>query len=142
MLASSEGARTRMVTWRGVAGEVQGGLPGGVAPADDVHVLPRQRRGLRHRAAVEDAGAGQRVELGDLEPPVAGPGCDDDDLAPIARAAVEADREAVVRAREVGHAVHEQEPRTEERRLLVGLLGEAAAADASRESEVVADERA
>ena len=38
--------------------------------------------------------------------------------------------------------MHEQEARAEGDRLLVGLLGETAAADAHREAEVIADQRA
>ena len=45
-------------------------------------------------------------------------------------------------ASEGGRSMHEQEARAERDRLLVGLLGEPAAADAHGEAEVVADQRA
>ena len=57
----------------GVLGQVEGGLACGVGPADDEYVLAGD--GWRHHAcrAVEDAGADQAIEFGNVEVAVGTP---------------------------------------------------------------------
>ena len=69
-----------------VAREVQGGLARRVPAPRDEGVLAAQRVGLRGRAAVEDAGAVQRLERGDAQAAVAGAGGEDHRTGPDAPA--------------------------------------------------------
>jgi hypothetical protein len=62
----------------GVAGEMDGGLPGRVGPADHNHALAGHGFGLGHSGAIEDSRAEQRVQPGDRQAAVADPGGDDD----------------------------------------------------------------
>ena len=61
----------------GVLREVQGGLAGRVATADDVHRVAGHRARLGDRGAVEDPAPDERLHLGQVEPAVVDPGGDD-----------------------------------------------------------------
>ena len=95
------------------------------------------------RRAVEDARAGQLLELGDVEragTPRRWRG------SPRGRSPLPSrelhDVPAALEARMPVTALHQQEPGAEHPRLLVGALRQLGAAHAAREAEVVADQRA
>ena len=141
MLSASDAPRTTTVTRR-VAGEVERGLAGGVAAADDVDVLARESLRLGRRGAVVDAGALQLGETRCLEPAVLDaerehdrPGGDGDAVGGV-------DGEAAVEQLELDDALRQPEARPEQPRLLVGALRELAARESAREAEVVPDQRA
>ena len=144
MPASSESARTTRVTRRGVAGEVQRGLPGGVGAADDVDVALRQAGRLGRSTPVVDARPRERVELGDAQTTVAGTGREQDGSRAQHAALRELD-EDLVAARipsQTGCSLHQHEAGAEHPGLGVGALGEPPTGHAGREAQVVADERA
>jgi len=62
----------------GPPGQVQRGLPGGVAASGDEHVAPAHGRCLAGRGAVENPPALQVFQVRDAEPLVGGAGRDDD----------------------------------------------------------------
>ena len=125
-----------------VAREMQGRLTGGVSAAGDERLLALQRRGLGGRATVEDARAAQALQRGNVQAAVGRTRCENHRSRGDAPPALDRESQPISRASQGGHSMHEQEARAEGDRLLVGLLGETAAADAHREAEVIADQRA
>ena len=127
----------------GVAGEVQGGLPGRVSAADDVDVLAGERLRLRHRRAVVDAGALEVDAARSLEPSVLDTESEHDGSSGDLRSAVgSAHDEASRVALERNDSASDLRPGAEEPRLLVGALGELTASQTARKAEVVANQRA
>ena len=92
--------------------------------------------------AVEDTGAVQGLQRGNIQAAVGRSGGEDHrsraDVPPV----LDRHREPVPRAGKGDRTMHEYEARPERRRLLVGLLGKPTAADALGEAQVVADQRA
>ena len=121
--------------------EMERRLPGRVRAAEDVDLLAGQPVRVRAGAAVEDAGAGRASSAGMPSRRYV-----DAVARTTARAVTVAPSESVATSRsrpsEGGHLLHEDEPRAEDPGLLVGLACEQRAADAAREPEVVADQRA
>jgi hypothetical protein len=76
MPAASDSPRTSSVT-RGEFGKVQGRLPGGVRPTDDVDSLAGHRRCLSACRAVEDASPDETLESRDADAAVGHAGGDD-----------------------------------------------------------------
>ena len=72
-----------------VPGEVNGGLAGGVAAADDYHVAPAAELRLVGRRGVVDAAALELLAPFDVEPAVVGPGGDEQALGDDGLAAVQ-----------------------------------------------------
>jgi hypothetical protein len=122
--------------------EMQGSLPRGVAAADHVHDLARHALRLDRGRTVEDARALERLELGDLDPPVRHAGREHHRPARHLVAGGDAHHEAVALGAQPDRLAGVREPRAEHPRLLVRALRELGARNAPREAEVVADERA
>ena len=143
MLSASDGAAHDERHRACVAGEVQRGLAGRVAAADDEHVATRLRPRLDRGGAVEHRGADERREArarrggGRSRPRRARP------RAPArARRPPTSSSKPPSTRRMPDHPAGVREARAEHPRLLVGPLGELGARDAPREAEVVADQRA
>ena len=124
-----------------VAREVQRGLPGRVAAADDEHVAARLRPRLHRGGAVEDRGADERLQPGRGEPPIRDARGEHHGAGPHDVAAGHVELEPAVDDAHARHPAGVREPRPEDPRLLVGALGELGARDAAGEPEVVADQR-
>ena len=109
----------------GVAREVQGCLARRVSATGDVRVLPAQCGRLREWGAVENAGAVQRLQRGNIQAAVGRAGGEDHrsraDVSPVRKR----HPEPVPRASKGDRPMHEHEARPEGRRLLVGLLAQA-----------------
>ena len=143
MLAASDSPRTSNVTRSREAGEVHRGLPGRVAAADDRHALTGERRRLRRRGAVEDAGAvelprGAGMPSRRYDTPVA---------MTTARPAISVPSASVTtrsrrRRGEADDGVAVDHLGAEQDRLLERPGGQLGAADPTRETEIVADHRA
>jgi len=123
----------------GPAGQVNGGLPGRVGPADDEHVLSRARCRLGERGAVVDAAAGHLVEPRGVQPAVGDAGGEDDGVrvdravvreADAARGAVDLQADHVARGEHLG---------SELGRLPAGPVGELGPGHPVREAQVVLD---
>ncbi len=123
----------------GVAGEVHGGLAGGVGAADEVDLLLGAGHGFGSGGAVVDAGAGKLLRAGDVEAAVGDAGGDEADVAGEFAAIGHAERCGRPFSRaDAGDALGE-ELRAEAVGLEEGALGELVAAEALREAEVVFD---
>ena len=129
---------------RGEPGEVDRGLAGGVAAADDHDVLALHLAGGGHRAAVVDAQADQRLDAARRRacgrrrrwrprPPGRGRR-----RRRCGRTCGSPSSPGVER----GDLPAGEEPGAEPDRLVAGALGQPHAGDAAREAEVVADHRA
>jgi hypothetical protein len=121
---------------------VQRRLPSRVRTAH--HVGPPAFQGPRfgRRGAVEDARPIQGLELRDAQAPVGGPRGNDDRPARHLGSVGEGNHQFLARAVQSGGGAHEAEARTEQGRLLEGLVGQPLAADAASEPQVVADKGA
>src|SRR5215204_7393212 len=97
---------------------------------------------LRHRSAVENAGADQGLEVWNVQAAVVRAGGEDHRTRSELPRIGNRHRQSVPVASEADSSAHEHEVRTEDPGLLIGLLGEPASTDAARKSEVVADPRA
>ena len=127
----------------GVAGEMQGRLPGRVPAADDIDVLAGERLRLRHRRAVVHARSLEVDGAWRVEPPVLdAEGENDRSRGDLGSVVAGADDEAARTRREPDRAVGDLRARAEEPRLLVGPLGELPAAEPAWKAEIVADQRA
>ena len=143
MLAASEGPRTSSVTCRAYLARCSAAWPGGVAAADDAHLLARHRRRLGHGGAVEHAAADQALERGDPEPAVVDAGGDDDARGRGPRCRRTSTPCAGRRRRRAPAPARMKEySRAEGPGLLERPEGEVGAADAAGEARVVADQRA
>ena len=104
--------------------------------------FPLSASRLRDWSAVEDTRTVEGFQRGNIQSAVRRAGCQDHrsrtDLATI----LDRHPELVRRASKGDRPVQEHEARPEGRRLLVGLLGKPAAADALGEAQVVTDQRA
>ena len=127
---------------RGVPGEVDRGLPGGVGATyhEDLAVL--HGLGLGGGSAVEHSGSGQRVERRDAQAPVGHAGGDDHRPAADLGPAGQGDRELRALSPQAGSRVAIHVLRAEVPGLRVGPHGQVSAAHPGREAEVVADQRA
>ena len=130
-----------MLTFLRVAGEVHGGLAGGVGTADEEDLGVLARDGLGLRSAVVEAGTRERLRARNVEHAVGDAGGDDADQA--------ADLAAVSHGEEMVGAIATQgadllchELRPETACLQIGALAEFFAAEAVGEAEVVFDARA
>src|SRR5947209_2259364 len=117
-------------------------LSRGVGPADDIRVPAGHRLSYGRGTAVVDPRPVERLERRDAEAPVSGAGREEKRAPSNAPAIQERHDQPLPVTLDRARGVHEDELRAEDPRLLEGRLGEGAAADAARETEVVADERA
>ena len=117
-------------------------LPGGVARADDVHVLPGHRARLGARRAVEDAGADEVFELGHADPPPGETGGEHDGPGGHRRAVGRRHHPVRAGGGQAGRPLVQHELDAEQPRLLHRAVGEVRPADAALEAQVVADQRA
>ena len=124
----------------GVLGQVDGGLAGGVAGADDVHLLSRHGRGLGDAAAVEHARADERLQPGDPEALVAGPGGQDDRAGGDLRAVGQHHDLVVAAGPQLGYRAQHRGFRAERPGLVEGPVAQLGTADAEGKAEVVADQ--
>ena len=124
----------------GVVGQVHHGLAGGVAAAEDVDVLVGAPRRLGCSGAVVEAGAG--VFAGQVEPVVLDSGGADVGPGGEGAAGGEVDDDAPVAEGGVDALLEKQDFRAECDGLLSCSFGQAGAADAAGEAEVVLDEGA
>ena len=128
---------------RCVPGEVERGLPRRVRASDARRHHPaRHARRLRRGAAVEHAGAVERLQLGDPDALVRGAGREQHARAPMRPLSERVTANPSSSRWSIGDALQEREVGAEDPRLLVRLLREPPAAHAAREPEVVADQRA
>ena len=122
--------------------EVHRRLSGGVAAADDVHVLAARERRLARAGAVVHAGAEKALLVGQREAPVVDAGRADrgarDDLGAVVQHA-----DALAGGKLGAHALaREQDLGAELARLFAGALGELGTADPLRKAEIVLELRA
>ena len=121
---------------------MQGGLPGGVGPADHVDVLPAHGGGFRARRAVEHPHPDQPVQGGDPQGAVGHPGRNEH-RPPHCRACLaQGDQPLVAGWPDPGRPLREHELGAEQHRLLPGPVRQSGTADAAGKAQVVADHRA
>ena len=127
---------------RGLRGEEDRGLPGGVRAADDDHGLVLAGLGLGERRAVVDAAAVELLDARRVEPPVGDAGGHEQrvpgELGPVR------ERHHALRAAglERAHLLHREQLRAEAACLVVRAAREVGAREPVGEAEVVLDPRA
>ena len=125
----------------GPFGQVQCGLPGGVAATGDKYVPPAHGRRLAGRGAVKDAPALQVLQGWDAQSAVGGAGRDDHCACSQNAAIGQPQPVVAVVSGQALHLAHEQEPGAEGPRLPPGLLRQSGTGDALSEAGVVTDHR-
>ena len=123
---------------RRVLGQVDRGLAGRIAGADDIDVLARHGASLRGRRAVEDPGADQGLQFRHAEAAPGDAGGDDDRAGLDLTAGGVHDERCAVGGQAIGRTEREAGP--EQPRLVDRPHGQVIAGQAVGEPEVVADQ--
>ncbi len=125
----------------GVGGEVDRGLAGGVAAADQRHLGARAEPRLDRRGPVPDAAALEALDVAERRPAVAGAAGDDHGAGGHAAAVVELEAVGALGAEadELGDLRREDDLGAELLGLHEGAAGQRLAGDAGREAEIVLD---
>jgi hypothetical protein len=123
-----------------VAGQVDGGLPGGVGAAHDEDALALDGLGLGDGRAVEHSRAQQLLQAGDGQAAVADAGGDHHGAADRLGAVGQGQDAVGAVGPQAGRGLCVDELGAEHHRLLGGPRRQVPAADAAREAEVVADQ--
>ena len=125
-----------------LAGEVDGGLAGGVAAADDHDVRPAAHLRLDRSRGVVDAAALEPLAPLDAEQAIVGAGGDQQAPGRDRLAAVEVEHGMPLVERQAGDLRGDGQARAELVGLHDGALGQLGAGDAGGEAEVVLDAHA